>query len=93
MEKKSQEGWRFFLRLCTQLGNQEKFEAFFEFFLTHEEKEDLAKRVLIAKELISGQLTQRELAQKLGVSISKITRGSNALKIIDQDIKEILKEL
>ena len=65
---------------------------FFDLFLTIEERETLAARTLIIKAMLENELTQREIAEKFGVSISKITRGSNALKIIPPTLKEFLKK-
>jgi len=48
--------------------------------LTLSEIEDFEARLKIFGLLNQG-MTQREIAQKLAVSISKVTRGANALKI------------
>lgn len=88
----AEDGWKLFIELCNELKNKEQFAGFLDFFLTLEEKEDIAKRVLIIKELLLGSVTQRELASKLGVSISKITRGSHALKRYDPEVKRLIQE-
>ncbi|WP_235379204.1 Trp family transcriptional regulator [Candidatus Coxiella mudrowiae] len=43
-------------------------------------------------ELIKGEKTQREISNDLDVSIAKITRVSNALKIIDDKVKTFIKQ-
>ncbi len=47
--------------------------------LTPQEIEELALRWKIARELLAGR-TQRDIAERLGVSISKITRASRAVQ-------------
>ncbi len=85
------DGWQGFLTLCTKIKSSDEFRQFFELFLTLEEQEVIGKRYLIIKALESGELTQREIAEKFKVSISQITRGSNALKIIDAELLKFLK--
>lgn len=85
------DGWEDFLTLCSKVTSPAEFKKFFDLFFTLEEKEILAKRYLIVKALEEKTLTQREIAKKFKVSISQITRGSNALKIIDAKLKKFLK--
>lgn len=90
--KKSPKGWNVFLKLCYPLSSPEEIELFLDLFLTIEEKHHLASRCLIIQELLKGKLTQREIAERHGVSIAQITRGSNALKRIDSKMEQFLKE-
>ena len=53
--------------------------AFFKELLTESELETLSKRWRIMRMLASGS-TQREIANELGVSLCKVTRGSKILK-------------
>jgi TrpR family transcriptional regulator, trp operon repressor len=92
-QKLDKDGWWGFLTLCSKIKSAEEFKRFFDLFLTLEEKETLGRRFLIVKALQEGTLTQREIAERFGVSISQITRGSNALKIIDSSLKKTLKKL
>lgn len=89
--KQQKEGWRDFLELCTKITKSDEFDTFFSLFLTIEERETMAARYLIIKALIEGQLTQREIAEKYKVSIAQITRGSNALKMIDPEFRKFLE--
>jgi len=89
---KDKEGWWEFLKLCSEINSPEEFQRLFDLFLTLEEKDTLGRRFLIVKALQEGKLTQREIADRYGVSISQITRGSNALKIIEAPLKKILKK-
>jgi len=92
MKQNSEEdGWRGFLELCSKAKSPKEFDALFGLFLTHAERDDIATRALIVRELLKGKKTQREIAKELNVSIAKITRGSNSLKIIGQDLRRLLE--
>lgn len=87
--KNENENWSLFLQLCAAL-NEKQLEKLFSLFLTIEEREMIGSRLLIVKELLKQKLTQREIAEKYRVSIAQITRGANALKIIDPHFKKLL---
>lgn len=86
----SEDGWWPFLDVCAQLGTKEQLNELFSLFLTFDERKDVADRFLIIRDLLQGKKTQREMADELQVSIAKITRGSNSLKIIGDDLREYL---
>lgn len=88
----NKDGWKQFLKMCTEFSSETEFNEFFNLFLTLEEKQDLTRRFLLVRELLQGNKTQREIAKDLHLSISKITRGSNALKIIRTGLREFLKK-
>lgn len=85
-----EDGWHGFLKQCAQIDSPEQLKTFLDFFLTLEEKDDLAKRYLLTKALLKEEKTQREISEALKISISKITRGSNALKTISNELREFL---
>lgn len=91
-DKADQDGWLGFLTLCSQFHSPEEFKKLFDLFLTIEEKETIGRRFLIVKALHEGKLTQREIASDFNVSIAQITRGSNALKVIDPALKKDLNK-
>ena len=84
-------GWRQFLELVLSLKKKDELEQIFDLFLTIEEKQLLAQRYLIIKELLDEKISQREIAKEHQVSIAQITRGSNALKRINPKVKHFLK--
>lgn len=84
-------GWREFLQLCLRAKSEKALDKLFRLYLTQEEQQAVAMRDLIIRELLKGEKTQREMAKVLHVSIAKITRGSNSLKLIDKDLKQLLK--
>jgi TrpR family trp operon transcriptional repressor len=85
-------GWWRFLELCLEIESTQQLDSFFDLFLTLEEKKDLTNRYLIVQELLKGELTQREIASELQVSIANITRGSNGIKRIGDDLRNFLIE-
>ena len=89
---KPSKGWDDFLTLCTKLQTLDELNDFFDFLLTEEEKNLLSSRVVIVKKLLEGTLSQRDIAKTQNVSISQITRGSNALKRASSSIKKFLQE-
>jgi len=90
---RKQSAWQLFLKLCTQLKTEKQFNDFFELFLTINEREEIATRYHIVKAMIDGKETQRDMAKKYKVSIAKITRGSNQLKMTNKDFIQLLREL
>ncbi len=88
---RDEEGWKVFLDLCLETKKSSRLEELFSLFFTIEEKEHLSSRVQIIKALLSKKLSQREISDEMKVSISQITRGSNALKIISDDLLKFLE--
>jgi TrpR family trp operon transcriptional repressor len=91
LQEYMEKDWKDFVKLCCKFKSEKELENLFDLFFTLEEKELLASRYVIIKALLEGKLTQREIAEACQVSISQITRGSNALKIIDPKLKKFLE--
>lgn len=87
---RDEEGWKIFLNICLKTKNATLLEELLGLFLTLEEKEHLASRMQIIKALLDKKKSQREISDDRKVSISQITRGSNALKIITADLSKFL---
>ena len=60
--------------------------------LTPQEREAIAERWQLIQALASG-MTQRDVAKKCGVSISKITRGAHELQYGGGGFRHFLKKL
>ena len=86
-------GWQGFIDMCLNVEDEKSLRAMLSLFLTVEEKEDIARRFLIVKELVLQRKTQRDIAKSLDVSIAKITRGSNELKRLDKKWHDYLAVL
>lgn len=86
-------GWDDFLALCQGADSKEVLDELCGLLFTLEEKEQLALRVELVKELLKGEKTQREISRELNISIAKITRGSNALKTASDQLKAFIKEI
>jgi TrpR family transcriptional regulator, trp operon repressor len=65
--------------LC-EIKTQDEMLFILEQVLTKAEIEDLVNRVRIYQELACTEITQRECAKILDVSISKVTRGASNLQ-------------
>lgn len=89
-EKDGEDDWWRFLALCNKAISPEKLNEFFELFLTIEERRALANRFLIIEALLKGDRNQRNIARDLGVSISRVSRGSNSLKTISEELRTFL---
>lgn len=63
-----------------------------EDILTPQELSSLAERWQLIQLLEEG-MPQRDIAEKLGISISKVTRGSNALQYGKGGFRHFLKKL
>lgn len=88
---KHSQNWQTFVDNCNSLSNSKELKKFFELVLTPSEIEKIAARYQILLELSNEELTQREIAQKIGVSIFNITRGANQLKLIDKATKKLIR--
>lgn len=86
-----EDGWQKFISLVLSLKDPKMAEEISRLFFTPEERNAISKRIRIIEELIKGEMTQREMAQKLEISIAKITRGSNALKEAKPNLITFLK--
>lgn len=84
--------WQQFMRLLQQAVAEDKLEQFFTSFLTSDERDSLGLRVQIVRELLKGDVPQREIQQNLNTSAATITRGSNMLKTLEPQFIEWLNE-
>ncbi len=81
--------------LCTlisSLQSAKEAHLVLQDLLTPKELESLAERWQLIK-LLAADVPQREIAEKLGVSISKITRGSHMLQYGCGGFALVLKKL
>ncbi len=60
-------------------GDREQIEAFLKSILTRNEIDEISARWELVKLLDEG-MSQRKIADRLGISLCKITRGSRELK-------------
>lgn len=58
---------------------EKEMQLLLEDLLTRAEIDDISERIRIVKALLRGK-TQRDAARSLGVSISKVTRGSQLIQ-------------
>ncbi|WP_114786935.1 trp operon repressor [Vibrio tetraodonis] len=72
--------WQQILDLIKSSTTANQHEMLLTMLLTADEREALIARVNICCELLKGELSQRQISNKLGVGVATITRGSNELK-------------
>lgn len=84
------ESWQTFLMLCQKAHSVKQLDELFQVLFTASEKDQMALRIELLRELLKKEKTQREISRDLHISIAKITRGSNVLKASDESIKQFL---
>ncbi|WP_114766188.1 trp operon repressor [Vibrio rhodolitus] len=82
--------WQQILDLVKHSTETEQHEMLLTMLLTPDEREALVARVNIFRELLKGDLSQRQISQMLGVGVATITRGSNELKSKSSEEKQSL---
>lgn len=75
--------------LISKIKDQSLLKAFLSNILTPADLDEISVRLQVFKLLHKG-LAQREVAQKLGVSIGTVSRGARELKYGEAGIKVIL---
>lgn len=78
------------LGIFAKIGSKADMDTFLSAILSPSEYEDIILRLQIVKLLEKG-LPQREIAEKLGVSIAKVTHGSRELQSKKNGFKKIFK--
>lgn len=76
------ESWFQVIQLLKRQQDVETLHDVMSVLLTREEREAIGSRLAIMRALISGEESQREIAGRIGVSITKVTRCSNYLKTL-----------
>lgn len=72
-----------------KIDDKELIKEFLESILTSSEIGEVASRWSLVRRISDGQ-TQRGIAQDLGLSLCKITRGSKELKKEDSAFKRVI---
>lgn len=78
------------LRVVSSIEDLDELELFFKDLFTPAELADISLRWKLLKDLHQG-MTQRKIAEKYGISLCKITRGSKVLKNKDSMVLKVLK--
>ena len=79
------------LHILASVKDVQEMEALFTELFTASELADLSLRWKLLKDLYSG-MTQRKIAEKYGISLCKITRGSKILKQKDSAVLGVLQK-
>lgn len=67
------------LQVISSIRDLDELNRFFQDIFTPAELDDISLRWKLLKDLHQG-MTQRKIAEKYGISLCKITRGSKVLK-------------
>jgi len=67
------------LKIISSINDLDELNRFFNDIFTPAELDDISLRWKLLKDLHNG-MTQRKIAEKYGISLCKITRGSKVLK-------------
>ena len=86
------DGFTEFIEIIHKAKSLNQLKELATLLTTLDEQKSFGKRIQIIKALVEGGHTQREIASELNLSIAKITRGSNALKLISDDLKKFLEK-
>ena len=78
--------------ILSKAKNKGEIQDILDFILTPEEKEQLRKRVLLTRVLLENGISQRDISKSIEVSISTITRCSNALKQVPNHVKDLFRK-
>ena len=84
--------WRSFVKLCATLSEDELTELF-SLFLTVAERDDITDRYIILTTMLNSNMTHREIASGFNISLAKVSRGSNAIKVAEEYYPGIIKKL
>lgn len=77
------------VKVISSIDNLDELIRFFEDIFTPAELDDISLRWKLLKDLHSG-MTQRKIAEKYGISLCKITRGSKILKNKNSVVLKVL---
>jgi TrpR family trp operon transcriptional repressor len=77
------------LSVIQSIDDPEELNRFFMDICTPAELDDISLRWKLLKDLHAG-MTQRKIAEKYGISLCKITRGSKILKNSESSVLRIL---
>jgi Trp operon repressor len=76
-------------KILSDIDSPDLMEKVLDNLLTPQEKEEIAQRIQIFKGLMTGE-SQRDLAERLGVSLGTISRGSRELQYGQDGIRKVL---
>ena len=80
-------------KLLAEVSGPEELSLLVPLLLSPEELNAISGRILVYKELLHGEKSQREIAKEHKISIATITRGSNNLKAMSGAEKKLLQTL
>ena len=86
-------GWQQLFDIFEKTDNSSLRLRLYEVLTTQKEREALGIRAEVAKALIAGKESQRDIAKRLDICIATVTRGSQNLKTLDKKDRSLLETL
>lgn len=83
------DNWFLLTTLLSQQVDQASLNSLLQVLLTPEERDDIGSRLAIMRALLARKESQRQIAKRLSISITKVTRCSNYLKTL-HDVELLL---
>ncbi|MBE2895147.1 trp operon repressor [Spirabiliibacterium falconis] len=80
------EQWHVFVELLRAAFAEKREHEVLSMLLTADERDSIGLRVQIVKALLAKSHSQREIQQQLNTSAATITRGSNMLKTMPDEL-------
>lgn len=88
----SEQRWSEVLQLLQQQQSLPELDEMLSLLLSLDERHSIGGRLAVIRELLKGELSQRQISAQLGVSIATITRASNNLKLMSEAERERIKQ-
>lgn len=87
------ESWFQVVKLLKEQQGVDALHEVMRVLLTQEERDAIGSRLAIMRALLSGEESQREIARRIGVSITKVTRCSNYLKTLSDTEMAMIEQI
>ncbi|ARD21580.1 trp operon repressor [Shewanella japonica] len=85
--------WESVIEKVLSYPDSDELNVLFQLLLTEEERSAVAGRLKVFQSLLQGELSQRQISADYQVSIATITRCSNYLKNMNNEHRELIRNM
>ncbi|MEZ9235395.1 MULTISPECIES: trp operon repressor [Shewanella] len=85
--------WESVIEKVLSYPDSDELNVLFQLLLTEEERNAVAGRLKVFQLLLQGELSQRQISADYQVSIATITRCSNYLKNMNNEHRELIRNM
>ncbi|WP_282166644.1 trp operon repressor [Shewanella japonica] len=85
--------WESVIEKVLSYPDSDELNVLFQLLLTEEERSAVAGRLKVFQLLLQGELSQRQISADYQVSIATITRCSNYLKNMNNEHRELIRNM